>query len=200
MAQLSRTLIATALTLICLAAFPADAKKLVTNGSFEDPVVPDGGFQLISHGNAFSGWNVVGGGNIGIFSGDYQQEGFTFPAKKGGQWLDLTGNTNANAGVQQDIATKPGSTYVLTLYVGNINQPGGDLGTTSTVNVMIDGKPFASFTNKSGKSETSQAWKKFSTEFVAENATTTIAFFNGDAAGDSSNGLDGVTVARSHAP
>jgi len=35
---------------------------------------------------------------------------------------------------------------------------------------------------------------------VAENGTTTIAFFNGDAAGDSSNGLDGVTVARSHAP
>jgi hypothetical protein len=69
-------------------------------------------------------------------------------------------------------------------------------GTTSTVNVLIDGVPVASFTNKAGNGSTVIAWRKFSTDFVAQNATTTIALINGDPSGDTANGLDGAAVAR----
>jgi len=190
MIQASRLLFVVALA----AAFPARAGKIVKNSSFEKPVVEDGGFQLIPAGDQFAGWTVVGSGNVAIFSASYQEGGFAFPAAKGVQWLDLTGNTNSEAGVQQNIDTVPGSTYTLTFYIGNIYDPDGGLGTTSTVDVLIDGDPIANFTNKGGKGETHQVWKKFSTDFVAQSTKTTIAFMNGDPPNDADDGLDGIAV------
>jgi hypothetical protein len=198
MSQAARLFIAAALA--AMAMFPAHAGKLVNNGSFEKPVVPDGGFQLINAGSQFGGWTVVGTGNIAIFSGEYAEGGFTFPAAKGAQWLDLTGNVNSASGIEQTIDTEPGTLYTLTFYVGNIHDPDGGLGTTSTVDVLIDGEAFASFTNKAGKGETSQKWKKFSTDFVAATSKTTITFMNGDAPDDAENGLDGVTAKPAGAP
>lgn len=190
--------------LIFSAASSANAAgNLVKNGSFEKPAVPDGGGMFFSPGDHFSGWTVVGdSGNVGVDSGDVVFCNHSFPAKKGKQWLDLTGNTDSGSatGVQRTIATIPGSTYLLSFFIGNVVDTGGICGTSSTVNVVIDGVPLASFTSKAGKGSSSQVWKKFSTEFVAENAQTAIAFINGDPAGDFDNGLDGVSVTLVIAP
>lgn len=187
---------------VTLVSLSVSVSNLVKNGSFEKPVVPDGGGVFFNPGDQFQGWRVVGsGGNIGLNSGDLVFCNHNFPAKKGKQWLDLTGNAdNGSAvGVQQSIATTPGATYLLSLYVGNIVDAGGICGTTSTVNVVIDGMSVASFTNKAGKGDT-QEWKKFSTEFVAQNAKTTLALLNGDPGGDFDNGLDGISVTLAAAP
>jgi hypothetical protein len=77
--------------------------------------------------------------------------GFTWPAAVGQQWLDLTGDgSNSVTGVQQTVATTPGSTYTLTFYVGNPNDPGGPSGTTSTLNVFVNGTQTFSITNLAG--------------------------------------------------
>jgi hypothetical protein len=60
--------------------------------------------------------------------------------------------------------------------------------------------PVASFTNKAGTGKTAIVWKKYSTEFTAENTTTTIAFMNGGSSDNTSNGLDGVSVTLVAAP
>jgi len=39
-----------------------EATNLIENGGFETPVVPAGSFTLFSHGQAFTGWKVVGTG------------------------------------------------------------------------------------------------------------------------------------------
>lgn len=182
---------------IAIASTAANAGSRFGNGSFEKPVVDDGGYQTISAGTQFKGWTVVGTGNIAIVSGNYHVSGLIFPAAKGEQWLDLTGDTNAQAGVQQKIDTTRGKAYTLTFYVGNIYDPNGVFGTTSTVTVLIDDEPFASFTNKGGKGEGTQVWKKFSTEFIAKKAKTTIALMNGDPPNDADNGLDGIQITES---
>jgi hypothetical protein len=188
-------IVAGAAILGCLAS-QAPAASLVKNGSFEKPVVPDGGGRFFSPTVRFRGWKVVGsGGNVGVNSGNLVYCNHHFPARKGKQWLDLTGNTdNGSAvGVQQAISTTPGATYELTLYVGNVVDTGGVCGTTSTVSVEIDNVPVASFTNKRNSGDT-QDWRKFSMQFVAAGSRTTIALLNADPAGDFDNGLDDVSV------
>src|SRR5579859_1637310 len=79
------------------------------NGSFERPSAPLGSFALFSTGMTFAHWKVIGAsGNVGVVSGTFTQNGFTFPAGCGAQWLDLTGTTNTPTGVQQVLATTQG--------------------------------------------------------------------------------------------
>jgi hypothetical protein len=183
---------------LCVLASPA-ISGVLKNGSFEKPVVPDGSYQLFNTGDKFNGWTVVGDpGNIAIVSADFSYC-VALPAKKGVQFIDLTGTSDTATGLQTKVKTETGSTYSLTFYVGNI-VGGGNCGTTSTVNLLIDGVPIASFTNKAGKKSDKQVWKKFSTEFTAENTTTTIAFINGDPSDDTANGLDAVSVQLVKAP
>ena len=170
---------------------------LITNGSFESPVVPVGGFINFNSGStAITGWTVVGP-QVSIVSGTFSQECCTFPAQDGAQWLDLTGDgANSVEGVQQTVATTPGTQYTLTFWVGNVYDPNGIFGTTSTVNVLlggISGTPLGSFTNASTTSGV-QTWEQFSTTFTATGPATTLDFINGDPAIDNSNGLDNVAL------
>src|SRR4051794_3236546 len=93
--------------LLC-AASAANA-DLITNGSFETPVVPVGSFTLFTVGSgALIGWSVVGpaGTNVAIVSGSFSQNGVSFVAQDGAQWLDLTGlNSNSSEGVSQTLST-----------------------------------------------------------------------------------------------
>jgi hypothetical protein len=183
------------------AALPAWADNLVTNKSFEKPVVPDGTYQSFNTGDAFKGWKVIGApGNVAIVNDDFTYCAHTFPAASGAQLVDLTGTTNTATGLQQAVTTTPGSTYTLTFFVGNVYDATGNCGTTSTVNVIIDGTPVVSFTNKDGKNSTALVWRKFSTDFVAKNAKTIIALINGDPPEDTANGLDAVSVRLAAAP
>jgi hypothetical protein len=178
-------------------ASPVAAGNLLLDGSFEKPVVADGTYQLFNTGDTFQNWTVVGDpGNVAIVNDDFSYC-VPLPAKKGVQFLDLTGTSNSPTGVQASVKTTPGSTYSITFFIGNL-AGGGNCGTTSTVNLMIDGVSVASFTSK--KTGDTLVWKKFSTEFTAQNASTTIAFFNGDGPNDTANGLDAITVELVAAP
>jgi hypothetical protein len=185
-------LLAAAAGLLVNSAYGAN---LVRNGSFETPVAVTGSYLVFSTGDTFTGWKVVGAtGNVGIVSGTFQQDGFTFPAAKGSQWLDLTGVSNTATGVQQTVATTAGTAYTLTFYIGNVDDPGGIFGTTSTVNVVVNGKQVFTATNSRGAGQTKMVWQKFTTTITAKSAHTTIAFINGDPPSDTNNGLDAISL------
>jgi hypothetical protein len=180
---------------LALDAESAGAAGLIQNGSFEAPLVPAGSYTTFNTGDKFKGWTVVGAtGNVAEVNDTFTYCGHTFPARKGHQFLDLTGTTNTPTGVRQTVATIAGATYSLSFAIGNVYDLSSNCGTTSTVNLSIDGNPVASFTNKAGKTSTAIEWKKYSIEFVAAGATTNIAFFNGDPASETANGLDAVTL------
>src|SRR5436309_10360856 len=95
--------------------------NLITNGNFETPVVPPGGFISVFTGSSFAGWAVVGApGYVSPISGLYSNLGFTFRAQEGDQWLDLTGPfTSFGTGIQQTVPTDVGTAYDLSFWIGN---------------------------------------------------------------------------------
>jgi hypothetical protein len=173
----------------------AAASNLIKNGSFEKPVVPSASYEGFSTGQRFHHWTVTGAsGNVAVVSGTFTQDGFSFPAQAGNQWLDLTGVSNTATGVTQSIPTVSGATYILSFWVGNVYDPGGIFGTTSTVDVSVDGTQIKAATNS--KMGTTQMWKKFKVHFTATSTSTSISFLNGDPSNDTNNGLDAISVTR----
>ncbi|MGH9469780.1 MAG: DUF642 domain-containing protein [Terriglobia bacterium] len=171
--------------------------NLISNGSFETPVVPVGAFTNFNSGSTgITGWTVVGP-QASIVSHTYASECCVFPAEDGVQWLDLTGDgSNALEGVQQTVATTPGTSYDLSFWVGNVYDPGGVYGTTSTVRVLLGGMSgtlLGSFTN-SNTTRGTQTWEQFTTSFTATGSATTLDFINADPATDNTNGLDNVVL------
>ena len=170
---------------------------LITNGSFETPVVPAGGFTDFGSGSTgITGWTVVGPGTS-IVIGTFAQGCCQFPAQDGAQWLDLTGDgLNTVAGVEQAVVTIPGWQYTLTFWVGNVFDSNGIFGTTSSVKVRlggINGTLLDTVTNSSATGGT-QVWQQFTEHFIASGATTLIDFLNADPANDNANGLDNVVL------
>ncbi|MDQ2744370.1 MAG: hypothetical protein M3Z66_19040, partial [Chloroflexota bacterium] len=91
---------------------PATGSNLVRDGSFESPIVPSGGYSVFSTGQTSTAWSVVGApGNVAVVSGKFTQNGFSFPAAVGAQWLDLTGTSNTPTGVAETVITTPGQAY-----------------------------------------------------------------------------------------
>jgi hypothetical protein len=170
--------------------------NIILNGSFETPTVPVGGFTDFGVGSsALTDWTVFGpnGKNVSIVSGTFAQNGVTFEAEDGKQWLDLTGDgSNSTEGVSQAVGTKIGDQYQLSYFVGNTT--GGDIfGTTSTVLVSLNGVLTFTDTN-ANVSPTDLNWEQFTHTFVASTTTTTLAFQNGDPSSDNSNGLDNAVL------
>jgi hapalindole biogenesis HpiC1 cyclase-like protein len=145
-------------------------------------------------GQSFTGWTVVGAtGVVSVVSGTFQSQGFTFNAKVGAQWIDLTGPGSKTAtGVAQSIATTPGTSYQLSLWVGNVNDPGGIFGVSSTVKVRVNGVLKLTAVNSLHPTNHKQAWKEFTLTIKASSSHTKISFINGDPGTDDSNGLDAV--------
>ena len=174
----------------------AHAATLLTNGSFETPVVPVGSFSSFAVGSsAITGWTVVGpaGTSVSPVNGTFTQNGVAFIAQDGVQWLDLTGfNINSTEGVAQTVGTTVGNLYQLSYFVGNTTG-GGIFGTSSTVNVSVTGVATFSDTN-STVSPTAQNWQQFTHTFVAAATSTVLQFSNSDPATDNNNGLDNVVL------
>jgi hypothetical protein len=174
-------------------AQPGVAVDLVANGGFEQPVVPTGRYQLFASGQAFPGWQVMGArGNVAPISGAYRNAGTTFNAHGGSQWLDLTGLSRTATGVEQTVRTRPGARYELRFFVGNVVARG--FGTTSAVEVLVDGKSAGVFRN-AGHQPGGQHWLPVRVPLTAATAATTLAFVNRD--GDNSCGLDDVSLVPS---
>lgn len=170
------------------------ATNLMVNGSFERPVVPAGTFENFDTGVSFAGWQVVGAtGDVSVIGASYLEDGYTWPAAAGEQWLDLTGDgSNTATGVQQTVATTVGAAYNLTFYVGNA--VGGPIGISSTLNVLVNGTQIFAVTNFAGEGLTSIVWQKYTTTIVATSSETTFAFMNGDGPTNNVNGLDGISL------
>jgi hypothetical protein len=173
----------------------------IIDGSFESPLVPAGGGTSFGNGSTLiPGWTVLGN-QVTLLSTSFTQFGVSFPAQDGNQWLDLTGvSSNLNEGVEQTVATNPGTQYTLSFWVGNINNPGGIFGTTSTVNVRLGGPGgtlLGAFTNSLSTPVNTQTWQQFTTTFIAPGSSTTLDFLNGDSTADNSNGLDNVELTES---
>lgn len=179
-----------------LAASSGASAALIANGSFETPIVPTGGFTDFAVGSgALTGWTVFGpaGTNVSIVSGSFSQNGVTFEAEDGSQWLDLTGDgSNSTEGVSQAVTTTIGDQYQLSYFIGNTTG-GGIFGTTSSVDVSLNGVPTFADTN-SNVSPTDLNWEQFTHTFVATGTSTTLAFQNADPPNDNSNGLDNVVL------
>ena len=106
----------------------------------------------------------------------------------------MTGTSNSATGVAQTISTSPGSSHTLSFAIGNVYDPGGIFGVTSTVNVFVNGSLVATDTNSRGKGSTSMVWQTFHVGITAPTASTTIELINGDPTNDTANGLDTVNV------
>ncbi len=185
-----------ALGVLILGALGLPARaNLISNGSFETPVVPTANFSNFNIGStAITGWTVVGP-QVSIVSGSFSQGGLSFPAENGNQWLDLTGDgANAVEGVEQVLATTIGQTYTVSFWVGNVVNVGGIFGTTSTVAVQINGTTIDTATNSMGTGLSTQVWEQFTTSFVASSSSTILGFLNEDPSSDNSNGLDNIVV------
>jgi hypothetical protein len=168
----------------------------IINGDFETPLSPAASFaSYVVGGATLTGWNVVGpaGEVVSIVNTNFVQNGVAFHAESGNQWMDLTGfNNNNTEGVSQSVATIIGDVYQLSLWVGNTT--GGSIfGTTSTVNVQLNGSAFHSAIN-SDVNTTGLSWEQYTYLFTASGLSTTLAFLNGDPGGDNSNGLDNIVL------
>ncbi len=183
-------------TVISSGGTASAAANLIKNGGFEKPVVPVGGFQDFATGQSFTGWTVSGAtGRVSVVSGTFQSQGFTFNAKAGAQWIDLTGDGSKTAtGVAQSLATTPGTSYQLTFWVGNVNDPGGPFGVSSTVKVFVNGALKLTAVNSLHPTNHEVAWKKFTLTIKATSGSTRISFINGDPSTDDANGLDAVQL------
>lgn len=195
--------IATAMSLTVLVALTAANARanLLTNGGFETttPVVAAGSFQNFVPGSSgISGWSVVGnsGTDVSVVNTTFTQDGFTFPSEEGNNWLDLTGDgsNNSSEGVSQTVTTIVGDQYTLSFDVGNVYDPSGIFGTTSTTDVSAGGVSLGAFENSCTPCTMVLEWKPFTTTFTATSTSTTVQFLNGDPTGDNSNGLDNVAL------
>ena len=182
--------------LLTASALTAQGANLIKNGGFEKPIAPAGSYTCFNTGQTFVNWTVVGAtGNVCVVSGTYTANGWTVEPEAGAQSLDLTGaGSNVATGVSQNVATTPGAAYQLTFWVGNVVDPNGLDGATSTVNVLVNGVRVYTATNSLGAGSTSVVWQKFTATITSLTPQTSIAFINGDPAGDNYNGLDGITL------
>jgi len=170
--------------------------NLMVNGDFESPIVPTGVYTSFNSGSTgIPGWTVTGttaSNTVAVVSGALVDHGFLLPSENGHQYMDLTGTgvSNGTRGIQQTVSTTAGATYRLTFWVGNVYDPQGDLGTTSTVGLKINGSNAGSFENSSPL----QSWQQFVTTFTATASTTTIEFDNLDPPTDTANALDNIVL------
>jgi hypothetical protein len=77
-------------------------------------------------------------------------------------------------------------------WVGNVNDPGGIFGVSSTVKVFVNGVLKLTAVNSLHPTNHKQAWKEFTLTIQAASSHTRISFINGDPGTDDSNGLDAV--------
>ncbi|MGE0861268.1 MAG: DUF642 domain-containing protein [Gammaproteobacteria bacterium] len=188
------TLRAACVALTLTAPLPA-AANLIQNGSFEDPVVPNASFtNFLSGSTAITGWTVVGI-DTAIVDGDFTQSGITFQAQDGNQWADLAGiNSNsALSGLTQTVATIVGELYELSFYVGSATD--GRFFFPTAVDVSINGGGRTKYTNPNAPT-TSLDWMRFSLQFTATSAATSLTFFNGAAANNFSTAFDNVSLVQ----
>lgn len=174
------------------AASPAVA-NLITNGSFETPLVPSASYTNFPGGsNLITGWTVVGV-DTSIANTNFVQSGITFQAQDGDQWADLAGITSnsMSSGVTQTIPTVVNQLYEVSFYVGSATD--NSLFFPATIDLSIDGGPRTSYHNPAAPT-TMLDWQQFTTTFTATSTSTNLTFYNGSGPTNYLNGVDNISV------
>ncbi|MBA3913991.1 MAG: hypothetical protein H0X25_09105 [Acidobacteriales bacterium] len=198
-----------ACTIAC--SLPGVAQNIITNGSFEMPIVPPGSFtQFVAPDTAsIPGWNVIGPPGKNVFIGsttlcDPGPPKVCYPAQEGIQFLDLTGaGSNGAEGVEVrtgsvvGVPTTIGEYYQLSYWIGNVSV-GGGFGVKSTVQLSVNNSiptpDINSLTTPVVNGTANIVWQQVIHVFQATLATTRIKFLNGDPSSDGINGLDNVVL------
>ena len=173
----------------------ANAANLITNGSFESPVLATEYLNHAVGSSTLAGWEIVGPAFESVsqvrsdFSGN---PGYSFPAFDGNTWLDLAGFvSNSPTGVRQSVATNPGARYELSFYVGNVTGP--LFGTSTTVGVEF-GSGGTDFSCTNAAPGPTLTWQRCTSTFVAADLATVIVFRNLDPSTDYSAAIDNVAL------
>jgi choice-of-anchor C domain-containing protein len=160
----------TACLLALLLAFAASArveeKNLLVNGSFEDGPDPENFKSLDEDATDIKGW-VVSRGQI-----DYI--GTHWKSADGNRSLDLAGSPGFGA-VKQTFDTTKGQKYRVTFSLAG--NPAG-VEPVKKLGVKAAGKKEFFEFDTTGKSVDDMGWVTKTWEFTAEEAKTTLEFFN----------------------
>lgn len=167
--------------------------NLLTNGSFEDPLVPVGFYTNFPAGSpAITGWTIVGVDSA-VVNTTFTQSGITFEAEDGNQWVDLAGVTSNStaSGVQQAIATVAGQPYLLSFWIGSATD--SQFFFPTTIELSIDGGTRTAYSNPIAPTDHLD-WLQVMVPFTAQGTTTTLTFYNGNASNNFNTSIDNVTV------
>jgi len=192
---MSRTALSLTAVFCALLSVPTNAAVIV-NGSFETPIVPVGGFTNYPSSNptAITGWTIVGVDSA-IVNKSFAQNGITFQAQAGNQWIDLAGERSNSmaSGVRQSVDTIVGHTYQVTFYVGSAKDTAGAFD-SSTIDLTIGAGSREHYNNPATPSNQLD-WKQFNVSFLATSISTALTFQNGSAATNFLSALDNVSIA-----
>jgi hypothetical protein len=184
--------------LMVAGATPALAKTSIPpDGSFEDPLLHGCCTQTFKVGQTLGTWTVIGPAKskVVLTSGTLMKGPFLFDAEDGNQWLNIAGK--AGAGVQEDSQIERSVEFTLSYAVGTVYDPTGKNGSSSTVQLIINGNPQPPVTAVAvddGKNR--QQWTRFSTVFTCGCDKVTIAFVNADAKSDRDTAIDDIQLKK----
>lgn len=179
---------------------------IVFQDGFESPVVNHtgpsgsaGGYDNYGTGAIVGPWTVVAPPNrtdaVSVVTTTFQQNGISFPAHSGNQWADLAGqDANGNEGVKTTVSGLLGKNYVVSFWVGNVVDPSNIFGTSTTVNLSVDGKQVLSAVNTLGAGQSQLVWKEFTYSGFGNTDAITFTFLSGDPSNDFVSGFDDVVI------
>ncbi|MBD2436540.1 DUF642 domain-containing protein [Nostoc sp. FACHB-110] len=171
---------------LTLATKPATAVNLVTNSSFEEPVIPSGDFQFFS---SIPGWSLLTGspGPIEI------QHNAAGKAYDGSQLVEL--DSRAVSGIFQDLTTEIGKKYQLQFAFSP--RPGVS---QNLLNINWGGTLVDSL-SASGVGLSDTNWRLYTYELVATSTTTRLSFNNfGELSNSLGTYIDAISVTAAQVP
>ncbi|WP_216361440.1 choice-of-anchor C family protein [Candidatus Chloroploca asiatica] len=143
-------------------AVEVSASNLVLNGSFEEPDV-GARWQRFSAGATMGQW-LIGAGDVDLV-------GLYWQAADGKQSLELAGDRIGS--VHQDLATQPGTTYLLSFAMsGNPDRAGLKQMEVYWGGALVDTLTF----DTRGQSRTAMGWVVHAYAVTASSATTRLQF------------------------
>lgn len=205
MVRSSASLLASAVLFIPLISTSANSATVFSDG-FESPVVigngnTGNGYDNYGTGATIGPWTVVGPPGaldaVSVVKGTFTQFGFSFPAQSGQQWADLAGqNSNSTEGVKVTVSGLLGQNYTVSFWIGNLVNPGGPFGTSTTVNLLVNGVQTFAAVNTDGVGQQSLAWHEYTYQSALPSATDslTFTFLSGDPGSDFNTAFDNVVI------
>ena len=145
--------------------------NLISNGSFELGPDPDNHIEMFGGDTRITGWEVTG------HSIDYN--GTFCEHSDGNRSLDLVGH-QPGGGIKQIFSTTPGQEYLVNFdMAGNCIDTGDPADNLRGLRITAAGQTSDEFIfDTTGHTNQDMGWVKESWSFVANNAQTTIEFYN----------------------